>query len=512
MKACSVHASIQVLASVALLLSGWSSFCRAGDELTATPFELNPAALDRRLASYRLDRAPGCSVALAQHGEIIYSGAFGQANLDYALAITPNTVFDVASITKQFTAAALVALEQDQQLSLDDSIRRWLPELPAYTTPIMLRHMLHHTSGFRDYLNLFPLAGRGDYTPISHAQIRAMMARQKALVFAPGERYEYSNTGYMLLAQVVERASGKPLDDYVEERFFAPLGLNHSYFYDDQQLIIPNRATGYDRNEDDQPVMTHNYNFDVVGDGQLYTTVLDLLAWDHYLHDQKPVIHAAMLGPGRLNNGQSIDYALGIELGEHRGQKTLGHSGSSWGFRSQLLRFEPAALSIAVACNADYARPGKLAYELAELVLKERLLTESPVPSSVEPATAQAFQSAVRPDSEQPRQALALEALNGIAGRYYSAELDAVYRFFHEGQVLMVRIEQEPALRVTSQPDGRLLIDFTAQGWPGPRNAHLKLQADDRGEVTGFLLDSGSERGLVFQRQDVSPSRDFDSR
>ena len=198
-----------------------------------------------------------------------------------------------------------------------------MPELPEYESPITLRHMIYHTSGLRDYLNLFPLAGRGDYYPISHDQIRDMMSRQRGLVSAPGEEYRYSNTAYMLLAQVVERANGQSFGEFTRERFFEPLGMNGSAMYDDMEAVIPGRATGYDRSEDGSFRVTHNYNFDVAGDGQLYSTVEDLLRWDDYLHgSEPPSIHSVMLTEGRVNNGAPIGYAQGIRLDEYRGLRT----------------------------------------------------------------------------------------------------------------------------------------------------------------------------------------------
>jgi CubicO group peptidase (beta-lactamase class C family) len=299
------------------------------------------AVVDAVFASWDLPGSPGCALAVARDGILSYSSGYGYASLDYDIPISPQTVFDVGSVTKQFTAASLTLLALEGQLSLDDDVRKWLPELPEYEWPITLRHMVHHTSGLRDYLNLFPLAGRGDYYPISHAQILAMMSRQRALVFPPGDRYLYSNTAYMLLAQ--------------------PLGMNGSLMYENFDEVIPGRATGYARDDEGRLRVVHNYNFDVAGDGQLYTTVEDLLRWDDYLHGaDKPAIYPLMLTEGYLNNGDPVGYARGIELGEYRGLRTVAHSGSSWGFRSQLVRFVESGLSIAIACNADRADPENL--------------------------------------------------------------------------------------------------------------------------------------------------------
>lgn len=452
------------------------------------------ALVDAIFASWELPGSPGCALAVAQDGTLVYSRGYGYANLDYDIPITPQTAFDVASITKQFNAASLTMLALEGKLSLDDDVRKWLPELPEYGAPITLRHMIYHTSGLRDYLNLFPLAGRGDYYPISHDQILAMMVRQRALVFPPGDRYLYSNTAYMLLAQVLERAGGKSLGEMTRERIFEPLGMEGSLMYENREEIIPRRATGYDRGDDGRVRITHNYNFDVAGDGQLYSTVEDLLRWDNYLHGaEKPAIYAQMMTEGHLNNGEPIGYAQGIRLDEYRGLRTVGHSGSSWGFRSELVRFVEPGLSIAVACNADYARPGELARRVADYYLAGQLGPES---SDEEPVAG-------LQDADAPSEPLSLSSveLAEFAGSFFSAELDATYRFAVVDGGLVVRIEQEPSVQVTPVADDKFEIRFGDQGLSGPQLASLEFDRNRSGTVTGFGLSSGSERGIVFERR-----------
>ena len=452
------------------------------------------AAVDAIFASWDVPGSPGCALAVAQDGTLVYSRGYGYANLDYDIPITPQTVFDVASITKQFNAASLSMLALEGKLSLDDNVRKWLPELPEYEWPITLRHMLHHTSGLRDYLNLFPLAGRNDYYPISHAQILAMMVRQRALISRPGDQYRYSNTAYMLLAQVLERASGQSLGEITEERIFEPLGMEGSLMYENLEEIIPRRATGYDRDDDGRLRIVHNYNFDVAGDGQLYSTVEDLLRWDNYLHGaEKPAIHPSMLTEGYLNNGDPTGYAQGIRLDEYRGLRTVGHSGSSWGFRSQLVRFVEPGLSIAIACNSDFAKPGDLAQRVADHYLADQLGPES---SDEEPGAGPQVADAA---SEPP--ALTSEQLAEFTGVFYAPELDATYRFAVVDGGLVVRIEQEPPLEVAPVADDLFEIRFDEQGLSGPQPASLEFDRNRTGAITGFGLSSGSERGIVFERR-----------
>ena len=448
--------------------------------------------VDALFAAWDRPGSPGCALGVAQDGAVRYSRGYGYANLDYGIPVTPQTVFDVGSVTKQFTAAGISLLALDGKLSLDDDVRRWLPELPAYDAPVTLRHMLHHTSGLRDYLNLFPLAGRGDYYPISHPQILAMMARQRALIFPPGERYEYSNTAYMLLAQVLERAGGQTLGELARERLFEPLGMNSSLMYEDLEEIVPNRATGYERSEDGRWRIVHNYNFDVAGDGQLYTTMEDLLRWDEHLNGaERPAIHALMLTEGRLNSGEPIGYAQGIELGEYRGLRTVGHSGSSWGFRTQLVRFVEPGLAIAISCNDGGADPGRLAEQVADHFLADAL---GPAAVPEEATDKRQFVTA------EPRETSASE-LAEFAGSYFSSELDAVYRFAVVNGRLEVSIEQEPPLAITPLAEDRFEIRFGEKGLSGPQLAGLEFDRNRAGAIIGFGLSSGTERGIAFDRQ-----------
>ena len=452
----------------------------------------NPV-VDALFASWDVPGSPGCALAVAQDGTLVYSRGYGYANLDHDIPITPQTVFDVASVTKQFVAASISMLALDGKLSLDDNVRKWLPELPEYEWPITLRHMIYHTSGLRDYLNLFPLAGRNHYYPLSHSQILAMMSRQRELIFPPGEQYLYSNTAYMLLAQVLERAGGKSLGEFTEERIFEPLGMEGSLMYDNYEEIIPRRATGYDRDDDGHVRMVHNYNFDVAGDGQLYSTVEDLLRWDNYLHGaEKPAIYSAMLTEGILDNGDPISRARGLFLDEYRGLRTLHHTGSSWGSRSILIRFVESGLAIAIACNDGYSNPRGLAWRVADHYLADQLAPES---DDEEPGGDQKVA-----DIAPGPPSLTSGQLAEFTGTFFSAELDATYRFAVVDGGLVVRIEQELPLEVTPVADGRFKIRFYDQAYWEPPSASLEFYRDHDGVITGFSLSSGTERDIEFEK------------
>jgi CubicO group peptidase (beta-lactamase class C family) len=466
----------------------------SGPEDAAVPAEVGAdrPPVDALFAAWDRPGSPGCALAVSDDGELLYSRGYGFANLDYDIPVTPQTVFDVGSVTKQFVAASISLLELEGKLSLEDDIRRWLPELPAYERPIRLRHMIHHTSGLRDYLTLFPLAGRDHYFPISLAQILDMMSRQRALVFLPGERSEYSNTAYMLLAVVIERASSQSLADFAEQRFFAPLGMDASLMYHDYQAVIPRRAIGYDRHGDDDIRMVHNFNFDVPGDGQLYTTVEDLLRWDQYLHGpDRPAIHAAMLTEGSLDNGELVGRARGLYLGEYRGLQTIHHTGSSWGSRSVLMRFVQPGVAIAIACNDGLADTLALAYRVADHFLAAVLAPAGGDEGHEEDSAAEA------PAAPIP---LTPEQLAEFTGAFFSPELDATYRFAVVDGGLIVRIEQEAPLDVVPIGNDRFRFSFSDQAYSGVVAASLEFRRRTVGAVAGFVLGSGSEQGLVFEK------------
>jgi len=454
--------------------------------------EDNPV-VDAVFASWDSPGSPGCALAVAQGGALIYSRGYGYANLDYDIPIMPQTVFDVASVTKQFTAASLGMLALEGKLTFDDNVRKWLPELPEYEWPITLRHMLNHSSGLRDYLTLFPLAGRNDYYPISHPQILAMMSRQRELNSPPGDQYSYSNTAYMLLSQVIERASGQTLGEITEERIFKPLGMDDSFMYEDFEKVVPRRATGYILEDDGRVRVVHNYNFDVAGDGQLYSTMEDLLLWDNYLHGaKKPAIHSLMLTERFLNNGDPIKDAQGIRRGEYRGLRTVGHGGSSWGFRTEIVRFVEAGLSIAISCNMGDVNPQNMAKRVADHYLAEQLGAKAAY--VVSGGNRENAQEVTTPP------VLSSEQLAEFSGSFYAPELDATYRFAVVDGGLVVRIEQELMLDVAPVADDQFEISFHPRGWSEPGTISLEFDRNRADVVTGFGLSMGRERGIVFER------------
>jgi CubicO group peptidase (beta-lactamase class C family) len=266
------------------------------------------ASVDEVFKEFTVPGSPGCTVAVYQDGKTILSRAYGMANLDHDVRLTPSSIFHVASVSKQFTAAAILLLAQDGKLTLDDDIRKHVPELPDFGTKITVRHLIHHTSGLRDQWSLLGLAGwRYSRDLITDDDVLAVLTRQRELNFTPGERHLYSNSGYTLLAVIASRVSGKSFRAFTDERIFKPLDMTNTHFRDDFAEIVKHQAYGYTRQSGTFKLSVTN--FDTAGATSLLTTAEDLAKWD--ANFQNPVVGgaalvAAMEARGRLNDGSNI--------------------------------------------------------------------------------------------------------------------------------------------------------------------------------------------------------------
>ena len=307
------------------------------------------ARVDSIFAQFDNTRSPGCAIGVIQDGEFSFKRGYGMANLEYGIANSPSSVFRIGSVSKQFTAAAIVLLAQRGKLSLDDDIREYVPEVPAYERTITIRHLLHHTSGLRDYLTLMYLAGQSDDDFYTDDELVAMLARQQELNFAPGDQHLYSNSGYFLLSQIVRSASGLSLREYAQQHLFGPLGMTHTHFHDDHTHIVPMRASGYAPSGPGE-YSTSMTTLGMVGDGGVFTSVDDLLQWERFFHsepsanlptDRPEEFWHEMLRNGVLTNGDTLSYALGLGHGEYRGLPMISHGGGFVGFRAQVVRFPP---------------------------------------------------------------------------------------------------------------------------------------------------------------------------
>ena len=338
--------------------------------------------IDAVFAAFDVPGSVGCALGVARNGEFLYKKGYGYANLDWGIPITPSTVFYVGSVSKQFTAAAIALLAHEGKLDLDDDVRDYLPEMPNRDPRVTIRQVVHHTSGVPDMYSVMQQHGLSTWDRFTREQALELLARQE-LDFPPGEQYSYSNGGYFLLSMIVERASGKSLREYTTEKIFAPLGMTDTHFHDDPVHIVPHRAMSYMPREKGHQGVEGSYyqsyqgNFALPGAGGLYTTVEDMLQWDSNFSNNRlggsdfmGVIHTK----GILNNGEVLNYAFAIVEGEHRGLRTLGHTGSFMGFKAYYVRFPEQRLATWVLCNMGEIVPRDLGLEVAELFLADQMV------------------------------------------------------------------------------------------------------------------------------------------
>ena len=356
------------LLAPALLLAGTAA---ASGQQPMSATDLAPK-IDAVFARFT-DKTPGCAVGLGKDGRALYTHGYGMANLEYNVPITESTVLESGSVAKQFTASALVLLAQDGKLSLDDDIRKYLPEVPSFGgQKITIRNLLTHTSGLRDQWGLLGIEGRGPGSQVhSPATTLDLVVHQKMLNFPPGSEYLYSNTGYALAGIIVERVSGKTLDAFTQERLFRPLGMTHNRWRDDFTTVVANRATAYSGSQ------ANGFHTDMpftnmIGNGGLLSTMSDLLKWNENL--DHPAVGGASYVDAlqtrmRLTNGRTITYALGLEVGDYSGTREISHGGSTAGYRTFLARFPDQHVSVAVWCNYAGANPTQLAHQVVDLVL-----------------------------------------------------------------------------------------------------------------------------------------------
>lgn len=326
------------------------------------------ALADKVFTPWNSTHSPGCAVGVAQGGRTVFARAYGMADLTNGIAITPNTILESGSVAKQFTSTAVLLLMQDGKLALDDDARKYLPELPVYSRPITVRHLLTHTSGLREWSNLVAWQGWPRGTRVhTQSDVVDLVTHQKALNYPVGDYYSYTNSGFLMLRTLVERVSGKSFAQFTDERIFKPLGLTHTRWRDDFTNVVPGLAQAYSRQRDGWHIEMPNDN--VIAAGGLLTTVGDWLTWNEALTTKKL---GAAWGDSitrrmKLTGGTEIQYALGVVVSNYRGLREIGHSGSTAGYSTYLARYpDKDNLSIAVMCNASGAPATTYAHAIVD--------------------------------------------------------------------------------------------------------------------------------------------------
>lgn len=423
---------------------------------------------------------PGCALAVIHQGEIIHSKGYGMADIEHGVAITPQTIFYIGSVSKQFVATALLLLEEEGKLSLEDDVRKYIPELPDYGHTIRLHHLIHHTSGLRDNLTLWEMSGRSMIDDIPENEIFELICRQQGLNFIPGEDYAYSNSCYFLMSIIIERVSGKSLRNFAEEKIFSPLGMHHSQFNDDNKRIIPKRALGYTQLTEDS-IGNLIMRFDLVGSGGLYSSVKDLYLWDqNFYHNQLGKRGQALIDQlqtnGRYNNGEEVDYAFAMINSEYRGLRTIHHTGSMGGYRAVYLRFPDEEFSIIILGNVDNLNPLTRAYEVASVYLKDKLGPETPKPEDKAEVAAFTKSEIYEMNTHQ------------ISGKFYSPELNAYYQ---------LQYEQEKEKITLTDPRGKSsILHITDENELS--NSTYKINFDKNFQT--FNMNYAGTQGIIFNK------------
>jgi CubicO group peptidase (beta-lactamase class C family) len=443
--------------------------------LQAQSFKL-PGDLDQQIDDFyrewRQEGYPGGAVAIVHEGELVFAKGYGLASLEHGVPFTPETVSDIGSVAKQLTCFGIVLLAQQGKLGLDDDIRRYLHEAPDFGRPITIRRLMNHTSGLRE---IYAAEGIRGYRPgdgILQEDALRLVLQSRELNFAPGEQYSYCNTGYMLLADIISRVSGQEFETWMQENIFRPLGMDHTFIMDKRGEVFPGCADSYEKYGEDGFVKIYD-NSTVQGAGGVYTTLSDLVSWFNHLRRPKiggKEAQASMLQRGILNNGDTLNYALGLTVDSYRGQKVIKHTGSSAGYRALLSYFPELDLGIIVKTNCPSVdREG-----LADLLLKDVL------DEMEEEDSNSKEDSFPTPDPEE---------LQTYTGYFYSGELETVYEIKVEGSRLVGRHFR----------NGRFELIPTGKGAFKSEDGFsctIHYIRDDRGAVTGLRMDSGGVQHL----------------
>ena len=509
--------------------------------------------VDQVFSAYNKPDTPGCALGVVRDGAFVYKSGYGTASLELGVPLTPQSVFYMGSVSKQFTAASVVLAAEQGYLSLDDDIRKYIPELPSYGKTITLRQMLHHTSGFRDILGLLLLAGRNfeDIHPTS--ELLDLLSHQKALNYQPGDEYLYSNTNYFLMSVVIHRATGKPLSQFADENIFKPLGMAHTRFYDDHSVVVPGRVPAYEPRPGGGFRIDWSTNFDKIGDGGLMSNVDDLLLWDRNFYDNKlgkGTLLKEMQTRGVLNNGKQIEYGLGLVISTYRGLPVVAHAGALFGYRTELLRFPQQKFSVICLCNVGTSNPIHLVNQVSDIYLDGQFPTDhhAAASSNVDP---QPFAGLYRnPDSHSVLDISAAEGdlvayglhfkalgpghfaaaegldlkfdsrggasmrltltaidtvpqvlekfqprqpsaeeLSQYAGVYTSSELEATYRF---------AVKDGKLTLATNWQEPAILNPSVRDEFQGPDGVSIVFRRNAEGYITGCELFAGRVRNIAF--------------
>jgi CubicO group peptidase (beta-lactamase class C family) len=407
--------------------------------------------------------SPGCAVGIYHDGEMVFSKGYGEAVLDQNTPITSQTVFYAGSVSKQFTAAAVALLSLRGELELDRPVRNYIPEMPEFEghqEPTVLQ-LIHHTSGIPDLYSLLALYEIDLEEVVPFEKMVEVITGQSHLNFEPGSEYLYSNSGYTLLAELVERVSGQTLREFTTDHLFHPLGMNNTHFHDDRHHQINNQALSYQPNENGGFEKSYLANFEGVGPGGLYTTVEDMLKWNQQLMENQlsnaSGFNEVMQRRGIIHNGDTLDYAFALQLDEYKGQKRVGHGGTFMGFKAHFLQLPEQQYGSTILCNVGSVDPADLNNELADLFWRDQ------------------FE----------------EWLSQYKGTYYSKGLDLEYTLKVKDANLFLDREASPSGKL-SFVDNKT---FRTSGW------EIEFNKSGQDSIEGFSISSGRANNIFFKKK-----------
>ncbi len=445
------------------------------------------ARADSLFALWKLPGHPGGVVAWIEKGQIAWSGAYGMASLEYEVPITRETVFNTGSVSKQFTAFAMVLLAQEGKLSLEDDVRKYLPELPDFGAPITIRHLLTHTSGLRNFQNLLALAGWRDGDHMTNEDLLKYMAWQKELNFPTGSEYLYCNTGFNLCTKIVERVAGMPFADFTRKRIFEPLGMASTEFRYNLEKIYPKTATSYEGFSMSGFTRPKEY-WTYYGNGNVYSTIADMAKWMGNFGNPRvggPAAIRMLQERGILTTGDTLTYALGIICETYRGLRVLQHGGSVGGYRAQLTYFPDFDAGVVVMTNFSSANPGGKALAVADLFLEGKF----PLPKTSGSAASAANSPPSQPDPSLMNTAF----LRPLEGVYYSDELKTEYRLTVRGGRLIVLHPRHADFELVPYSPNELRSRTSF--FPD-----VEIVRDNQSNVIGIRVSNGRVRNLWFKK------------
>jgi len=348
--------------------------------------QVSSSQIDAVFASLKSAKAPGAAALVVHHGRVVFRRGYGVTDLRTLQKIDERTNFRLASFTKQFTAACIMLLAHDGKLSYDDHLTHFFPEFPAYGNSITLRNLLNHTSGLEDYEDLlsqqYPGTPPEKIPQILDAGVLKLLEQQTTVKFPAGTKWEYSNSGYAVLAMIVEKVSGKPFGEFLQERIFTPLKMTNTLAYERGKNEVPHRAYGHTKEDDGWHQTDQSPTSAVLGDGGIYSSLDDLAKWDRALRLYTLLTEAEMQpaltpvqpteGPAKSPEGTTVSYGFGWFLDPYQGHRRMSHNGETIGFRTTIQRFPDDQLTIIILANRADTNPEDLALKVADLYLAKQ--------------------------------------------------------------------------------------------------------------------------------------------